>query len=678
MNPPAIEDKAPHEDFTTVVERHLVESQSAPRIGDYLVAKEVLTEGQLSLALREQKQTDERIGEILNRFGFVSKEHILEALAEIAPAALQGEDVILTAIPKDFLLETQTIISVNTDTNIFFITKHPDPDYIVQRLKEYVDEDCQISPITSIELCCLDKELRRLRNSKSEIKLTNLDDPNLMLQEIERYAIERNASDIHIETSQQTVHVRLRIDGIIDTYEVLNRRYQKQIFACLKTLAGMDIAEDRMPQDGSYTRHYRGRVVDFRVATLPEAFGEKATIRILDKEKTLIPLEKLGFSRLQTWKRLCGHPHGLVLVCGATGSGKSTSLYSTIKGMDTMHRSIYTIENPIEYVIPGINQCQVNDKKGFTFPYFCRTILRHDPDIIVVGEIRDPETAEAAIRMAETGHLVFGTLHTNDVPSSIDRLLGLGVDEIYVKSLLRGIMVQRLVRKICRICKGKGCEVCRQTGYRGRSVVMEIAEIKQPSDIDAILASKDSPAKPYYSFTDDIRVKLMQKVTSVEEMARTFNLDQALLEKGKLHISDPEEVIQQLSAEDFADYDKEKVDIYGDADFCLDLERHIEALIVDKKKELSMLQTLRPTDSDLIPVQTTTSLPKVDSQKPQPQTVIATQTCQATKAEAIPAAKHQEQTQQPSQDQPLQQQQPSARTKRVLAMMRALNIKYDK
>ncbi|MBV8604761.1 MAG: type II secretion system ATPase GspE [Pelomonas sp.] len=306
-----------------------------------------------------------------------------------------------------------------------------------------------------------------------------------MLNALLTQAAKDGASDIHIEPYERASSVRFRIDGTLREVVQPNRALHAALISRLKIMAELDIAEKRLPQDGRISLKIGGRAIDVRVSTLPSAHGERAVLRLLDKTESRFTLENLGMDGavLAGFRRLIQHPHGIVLVTGPTGSGKTTSLYASLQTLDTSTTNVLTVEDPIEYELPGIGQTQVNGKIELSFAKALRAILRQDPDVIMIGEIRDYETAQIAIQASLTGHLVLATLHTNDAPSAVTRLVDMGVEPFLLSSSLLGVLAQRLVRKLCPACKREdgrenwhpvGCEACGHTGYRGRTGVYEL------------------------------------------------------------------------------------------------------------------------------------------------------------------------------------------------------------
>jgi type IV pilus assembly protein PilB len=325
-----------------------------------------------------------------------------------------------------------------------------------------------------------------------------------LIEELITDAVRAGASDLHLEPEEKVVRVRHRVDGVLTHTETLPKELQPPVVSRLKIMAGLDIAEQRLPQEGRITQEVTGRMVDFRVSTFPTVFGEKVAIRILEKDKLVRGLEQLGLNRrnLALFHDLLSRSRGIVLVTGPTGAGKTTTLYSALNVLGGREKNIMTVEDPVEYEFPTIRQTQVRPRAGLTFASAIRSLLRQDPDVIMIGEIRDPETAQLAVRAALSGVLVFSTLHTQDSPGAMPRLMDMGVEPYLLASAMAGVVNQRLVRLICPDCKapvtypadvlakvnltptdgvsfykGKGCQHCGQTGYRGRTGVYEILMI---------------------------------------------------------------------------------------------------------------------------------------------------------------------------------------------------------
>lgn len=367
-------------------------------------------------------------------------------------------------------------------------------------------------------------------------------------------AITLHASDIHIEPLDTKTRVRLRIDGLLRPIEDIPAARHNSVISRIKVLCGMDIAERRVPQDGRLEITRDGRCIDLRISTLPTIRGEKIVIRVLDKERTLVSLNQLAFSEgnLKLYQSMYKTARGIVLITGPTGSGKSTTLYATLNELNTQEQNIITIEDPVEYKIAGINQVAVNSKTGLTFAKGLRAIVRQDPNIIMVGEIRDIETAQIAIQSALTGHLVLSTLHTNSAAGAVTRLLDMGIEPFLLASAVRGVVAQRLIRKICPHCckqyevedweknflhvpaerklllqRGEGCEKCGFTGYKGRMAVQEVLPITE--QITGLILHCDSEAviqeaacqHGFISLKQDGIDKVMAGYTTVAELIRS-------------------------------------------------------------------------------------------------------------------------------------------------------------
>ena len=369
-------------------------------------------------------------------------------------------------------------------------------------------------------------------------------------------AVNLSASDIHIEPYENTSIVRLRLDGILHEYTRIPLSLHEQVVSRIKVLANLNVAERRVPQDGKIAVRVGKRHLDIRVSVVPTVFGERVVLRLLEKGGKLLRLEDLGLweEDLIKLRRLAQKPYGIVLATGPTGAGKSTTLYAMILEIKSPKRNIITIEDPPEYQIEGVSQIQVNPKVGLTFAVGLRAILRQDPDVIMVGEIRDSETAEIAVQSALTGHLVLSTLHTNDAPSAITRLFDLGIEPFLIASALEGVIAQRLVRRICPNCKepykpteeelselglfgeytfyrGRGCEHCMGTGYRGRTGIYEVLEVDEDvkkhilKTQDAVELRNFVKSKGFKSMLEDGIRKVLAGITTSEEVLRAVKTE---------------------------------------------------------------------------------------------------------------------------------------------------------
>ena len=369
-------------------------------------------------------------------------------------------------------------------------------------------------------------------------------------------AVKCGASDIHIEPEEDGARVRLRTDGVLYEAAQLTKPVMQAVVSRIKVLAGMDIAEKRLPQDGSIKLELDGRSVDLRISTLPTILGEKAVIRILDRERFELKLDELDFTpqNLELYRSLYSGGNGIVLLTGPTGSGKTTTLYATLTELNSDERNIVTVEDPVEYRIAGINQVAVNEKAGLTFASGLRSILRQDPDIMMIGEIRDLDTAQTAIHAALTGHLVLSTLHTNNAAGAVVRLIDMGIEPFLVASALRGVVAQRLVRRICPHCKtayaasveekaylnvdagaeltlykGAGCEHCRGTGYLGRKALQEVMPVLPELKKFILKETQESvlfdEARKFgaVSMREDGVRKVLNGLTTVSELLRAVH-----------------------------------------------------------------------------------------------------------------------------------------------------------
>ncbi|MCS7250091.1 MAG: type II secretion system ATPase GspE [candidate division WOR-3 bacterium] len=369
------------------------------------------------------------------------------------------------------------------------------------------------------------------------------------------YAVKNRASDIHIEPEENILRVRLRIDGVLHTFTEVAKSMHPAVISRIKILSRLNIADKLRPQDGQFQMIIDNKKIDFRVSTFPTFWGECAVLRLLDKSSIIIGLSELGFSpeNLIKFNTLIKKPYGIILVTGPTGSGKTTTLYSALEAIRSEEKNIITLEDPVEYTLPLIRQIQINPKQGLTFATGLRSVLRQDPDVIMVGEIRDLETAEIAVQAALTGHLVFSTLHTNNAATAVTRLVDIGVEPYLIASSLIGVLAQRLVRKICPACKesyqpkpeilkylgleekiqlfrGKGCEECNNTGYRGRTGIFELLIIddtlremilknKSATEIHQVAVSKGMK-----TMRDDGFDKVKKGITTIEEVLRVTTI----------------------------------------------------------------------------------------------------------------------------------------------------------
>ncbi len=406
-----------------------------------------------------------------------------------------------------------------------------EPALLAQRISAaYAQEESSAAAVVSEVESDVDvsKMLQELP-AVEDLLATSGDAPIIrLLNALLTQAAREGASDIHIEPYEQHSAVRFRVDGTLREVVRPNRALHAALISRLKIMADLDIAEKRLPQDGRISLRIGTRAIDVRVSTLPNAHGERAVLRLLDKSGAKLNLEAVGMegNTLQRFTRLLKQPHGIVLVTGPTGSGKTTTLYAALSLFDASANNIMTVEDPIEYEIPGVGQTQVNARIELNFARALRAILRQDPDVIMIGEIRDFETAQIAIQASLTGHMVLATLHTNDASSAVTRLIDMGVDAYLLSSSLLGILAQRLVRKTCQVCAGKGCASCAQTGYAGRTGVFEL--LVADDTIRAMIHRGDSEANIRAQavqigmtlMRDDAQRLIDSGITSAAEVAR--------------------------------------------------------------------------------------------------------------------------------------------------------------
>ena len=548
------------------------------RLGNILVNAGKITGYQLQEALKSQRTLGKKLGEILLDSKIITEEDIIEAIEQqtgikkVDLNTINFDKKAISIIPKNlcdkynlipFGFENNKIkVTLSDPLNIYAIddvaisTGFEIESYISKKddIKKFI-EIYYSSQQVSLAAQQLSKESSEAKNLKVNIdEMDNVRNAPVvkMVEYLFKNSIELNASDIHIEPFENEVRIRYRIDGKLQTVNVINIESLGPLVTRIKILAGLNIAEKRIPQDGRIMTSVGGKEVDLRVSILPVVNGEKIVIRILNKSMGNIGRDKLGMSNenLEKIDRIISNPHGIVLVTGPTGSGKSTTLYTILSELNNDQINIITVEDPVEYTLNGVNQVSVNNKAGLTFASGLRSILRQDPDIIMIGEIRDNETAEIATKAAITGHLVLSTLHTNDAPSSIIRLVDMGIKPYLVATSVVGIVAQRLVRKVCMNCnapyeateyekeilgidkdkqiilnKGRGCGYCNNTGYVGRTGVYEVMEIIREHR-EAINLGKDSDILRDISIKNgmntlvaECRKLVIEGITTIDELA---------------------------------------------------------------------------------------------------------------------------------------------------------------
>lgn len=546
------------------------------RLGDLLVETGLITPEQLAKALQVQRQTKERIGKVILNLGYITEENMIEVLEfqlgvpHIDLSNIHIPAKVASLIPVQ-MAEKYKIIPVNKQgRKLTLAMVDPTNFYAIDDVRLF--SGCEVLPTIARERDVLraiskaygvselvEKAVNRLRPEETlEMEqIQTADDAPVIgiVNSLFSQAVRERASDIHIEPQEVNLRVRFRIDGVLREISSFTMNIHAAIISRIKIMSQMDISERRIPQDGRIQIQETGRTIDIRVSTLPTIFGEKVVMRILDKQAVMLDIARLGFSadNLKQYQRLFNQSYGMILVTGPTGSGKTTTLYSTLGELSTPAKNVITIEDPVEYRLEGINQVQVNPKTGMTFAGGLRSILRQDPNIVMVGEIRDGETADIAIRAALTGHLVLSTLHTNDAPGAVSRLLDMGVEPFLVASSVLGVIAQRLVRVICPVCKqaycpapgsperaflgeqssqevvlyrGTGCTECGNSGYQGRMAIHEVMPVS--SLLRELIAKRVSAdeikavavKQGMHSMKDDGLQKALQGHTTVTEVMR--------------------------------------------------------------------------------------------------------------------------------------------------------------
>ena len=551
-------------------------------LGNILLEEACITEEQLNLASKQCSPTD-RLDQVLVRMGYCSENEVLGALGrlyqfdvvDLTDANLKVDVETIRQMPSKLVHRAKLIPLNRENGSIRVATRDPFQIYAFDELRmitglevrpvlakeseinevirkyfgvggdtvsKLVDEDDGIQVVSDVGESTGD--LAEMAQDASVVKLVN---------EILLEAINERASDVHIEPYEHDLRIRYRVDGILRNTNVPPqiRRLQAAIISRIKILSNLNIAERRLPQDGSFKIRVHDREIDLRVSIIPMVHGEGVVMRILDKQSILLSLEDLGFDEdmLKIFQHVISQPHGILLVTGPTGSGKTTTLYAALNGIVSEEIKVLTVEDPVEYHLEGINQVSVNTKAGLTFSKGMRAFLRHDPDVIMVGEIRDLETAETAVQASLTGHLVFSTLHTNDAASATTRLLDMGVEPFLVASSVEAILAQRLVRTICKHCReeytpepreippdypyrdspffrGTGCRECRKTGFSGRKGIFELMVLND--DIRELILQRSSSGKikrlavetGLILLRDDGWTKVRDGITTLSEVIR--------------------------------------------------------------------------------------------------------------------------------------------------------------
>lgn len=543
------------------------------RLGDLLVENSVISQEQLQEALIEQRKSKRKLGDLLISQGYITEQQLIEVLEfqlgipHVSLFKYQIDPAITQIIPESMAKRYQVLPFMKEGGKLMVAMADPLDYFAIEDLR--MSTGFRIEPAISTR-----DELQRaiarhygMRDSMNqmlvelptqeeieETEITDEDSPIVRLvNQMIQQAVQLRASDIHVDPGENNLAIRYRIDGTLRTERLIPKQMQGFITARLKIMARLNIAERRLPQDGRIKMQFDYKMIDIRVSSLPTMHGEKIVLRLLDLSTGVKSVDTLGFSERNSvvFKEMINRPYGILLITGPTGSGKTTTLYSALNQLNQESVNIITVEDPVEYQLEGINQVHVNPGIGLTFAAGLRSILRQDPNIVMVGEIRDTETAEIAVRASLTGHLVLSTLHTNDAVSSVSRLRDMGVEPYLIASSLIGVVAQRLVRKICTDCKeayvpssqeaimmeghglrsdmlhkGKGCGNCNSTGYRGRIAIHEVLSvddhlrqlITDSASVDELrLAAKE---RGLVQLMEDGLLKVSQGMTTLQEVLR--------------------------------------------------------------------------------------------------------------------------------------------------------------
>jgi type IV pilus assembly protein PilB len=553
------------------------------RLGDLLIEVGLISEEQLGRAISIQKHSGRKIGEILVELGHVSEAEISGALeVQLGITHVELEKIhIPPEVPRlisERLARRHVLIPIKLEGSTLTVAM-ADPLNIFAIDDIQLTTGLDVKPVISTKSEILnavglyfekesaEKALEEFSESYASDVIDYVDEEMAsnvrnapvvkLLDSLTKQAVKMKASDIHIEPLENNIRIRFRVDGELQEIMAPEKISHSAIVTRIKIMGRMNIAEKRVPQDGRVEMNLDGKDVDMRISIMPTVYGEKVVIRLLDRSSVLMSKTELGFSpkNLEVFDRIIQHPHGIILVTGPTGSGKTTTLYAVLQELNKINRNIITVEDPVEYRLDGVNQSQVNVKAGLTFASGLRSILRQDPDIIMVGEIRDQETAQIAVRAAITGHLVLSTIHTNDSVSTVSRLMDMGIEPFMVSSSVVGIMAQRLVKRICTNCKesyvpaekerrllglangafiyrGVGCNACNHTGYRGRTGIHEIlpmydsiktlVDTRQPTEVIRAAASEMGMV----TLRESCKQLVLAGVTTVDELIRmTYSLE---------------------------------------------------------------------------------------------------------------------------------------------------------
>jgi type IV pilus assembly protein PilB len=532
--------------------------QEKKSLGEWLVSQGIITPKALQEAQAEERASGEPLRKVLVRLEMINEEDMVNFISQqmdvqrIDLSNYLIDSKVIDLVPEELARKYQLVpilkigksltCAMVDPLNIFALDEIRaktgltiEPAVATEsEIKKALNESYTVKGSMSEVIKNMDAQKVGVVEKGEEIELSKLkgmvEEPpvirlvNMMIMD----AIAEGASDVHIEPEEDKLLIRFRIDGVMRQMQTPPKHFQAAIISRIKVLASLDIAERRRPQDGRFHMNMGKRAIDIRVSCVPTSYGENIVMRLLDSSSVLFGLKQLGFSKevLEVYEKLLKRPNGILLVTGPTGSGKTSTLYASLSSINTPDKNIITIEDPVEYRLEGIRQIQVNPKVDLTFANGLRSILRQDPDVIMVGEIRDVETAEIAIQAALTGHLVFATLHTNDAAGAVTRLVDMGIEPFLISSSLIGVVAQRLVRVFCKDCKGKRCKSCSETGYRGRIAINELMVVND--EIKKLIMGKSSADEiaraalknGMKSLRDDGLDKVKENITSKEEVLR--------------------------------------------------------------------------------------------------------------------------------------------------------------
>lgn len=533
-------------------------SSAGNTIGQQLLSRRYIAEDQLNIALIEQKKTGEKLGRILLRYGFVSESRLRRTLGKMSGVAsidlnlVKQDDVALDMVTREFSISNSLLpVSFNKTTNCLTVAMSEPGNLVVQdRLRRVLGKQVRLKVVQGGESAiepCIEKFYGAHQNISfllDELEGQDVDlttDEEIESRKIVRLvklflsdAVRSGASDLHLEPEQGFIRIRYRVDGVLYSVRSLHSRHWPSIAGRLKVLAGMDVAESRIPQDGSFNQQVQGKSIDFRVSSFPVLHGENMVLRILDRNKSVLGIEELQQSEatIKILKQILATPDGIILVAGPTGSGKTTTLYSLISELNTDSVNIMTLEDPVEYTLDKVRQSSIGKHSALSFHNGIRAIMRQDPDVVLIGEIRDTETALISLRAAMTGHKVFSSIHTRSALSTVQRLIDLGVQSSMLSGNLTAVIAQRLIRLTCTTCKGSSevveekCTNCAGTGYKGRRALLEI--LRLDAVIDHMISTKmplgdielEARKNGWCPLTEQASLLLKQGLTDAQELNR--------------------------------------------------------------------------------------------------------------------------------------------------------------